>query len=62
MSRTSSSPSDSFTVPAWLRPALEDLRTRPELKPADLAGTLDPQSRLVLCRRLIREGLLEVAG
>jgi lysine-specific demethylase/histidyl-hydroxylase NO66 len=48
-------------VPGWLRPALDDLRTRDELVPADLAEHLDPQSRLVLCRRLVREGLLEVA-
>lgn len=50
----------SLDVPAWLRPALEEVRARPELRPADLAEHLDPQSRLVLCRRLVREGLLEV--
>jgi lysine-specific demethylase/histidyl-hydroxylase NO66 len=47
-------------VPGWLAPALEELRSRPELCPADLAAHLDPQSRLVLCRRLVREGLLEI--
>lgn len=52
----------SLFVPAWLRPALEDLRNRPELRPTDLAHLLDPQSRVVLCRRLVREGLLEVVG
>jgi mannose-6-phosphate isomerase-like protein (cupin superfamily) len=52
----------SVDVPAWLRPALEEVRARPELRPADLAADLDPQSRLVLCRRLVREGLLEVVG
>ncbi|MCW2765962.1 MAG: cupin [Nocardioides sp.] len=52
----------SIDVPAWIRPALEELRTRSELRPADLAHHLDPQSRLVLCRRLVREGLLEVVG
>ncbi|GAA2133319.1 cupin domain-containing protein [Nocardioides bigeumensis] len=46
-------------APAWLRPALEDLRGRRELAPADLS-MLDEQSRLVLCRRLVREGLLEI--
>ncbi|WP_245155914.1 cupin domain-containing protein [Nocardioides sp. 503] len=51
----------SVDVPAWLGPALEDLRARRELTPGDLAEHLDPQSRLVLCRRLVREGLLEVA-
>ena len=49
----------SLTVPAWVRPALEEVRARAELTPADLP--LDPQSNLVLCRRLVREGLLEVA-
>ena len=34
----------------------------PSSRPADLADVLDPQSRLVLCRRLIREGLLEVVA
>lgn len=48
-------------VPAWLRPALELLATRTELTPADLAEHLDGESRLVLCRRLVREGLLQVA-
>ncbi|MEV7430916.1 MULTISPECIES: cupin domain-containing protein [unclassified Nocardioides] len=47
-------------VPARLAPALEGVRARAELRPADLADHLDPQSRLVLCRRLVREGLLEV--
>lgn len=49
-------------VPAWLRPALEQIADRTELRPADLAGDLDAESRLVLCRRLVREGLLTVAG
>lgn len=47
-------------VPGWLGPALDELRSRPELSPADLAEHLDPQSRVVLCRRLVREGLLEI--
>ena len=46
-------------VPAWLGPALTEIRRRSELRPADLADHLDPRSRLVLCRRLVREGLLE---
>ncbi len=48
-------------VPGWLRPALEQVRASSELTPGGLTG-LDPQSRLVLCRRLLREGLLEVVG
>ena len=47
-------------VPARLRPALEKIRSRDDVSPADLP--LDEQSRLVLCRRLVREGLLEVRG
>jgi hypothetical protein len=49
----------SMTVPAWIRPALEEIRARQSFVPADLAAHLDEQSRLVLCRRLVREGLLE---
>jgi hypothetical protein len=45
-------------VPARVRPALEHVAAHPELTPADLP--LDPESALVLCRRLVREGLLEV--
>jgi lysine-specific demethylase/histidyl-hydroxylase NO66 len=45
-------------VPAWLRPALEEVRRRTDLRPRDLP--LDEQSRLVLVRRLVREGLLRV--
>jgi mannose-6-phosphate isomerase-like protein (cupin superfamily) len=52
----------SLEVPARLEPALEEVRARAELRPADLDEHLDPQSRLVLCRRLVREGLLGVAG
>lgn len=48
----------SLTMPAWTRPAVEHLRAGREVAPADLP--LDPQSRLVLCRRLLREGLLEI--
>jgi len=48
----------TLDVPARLRPALEEVRRRPELRPADLP--LDEQSRLVLARRLVREGLLRV--
>lgn len=50
----------SVDMPGWLRPALEEVRARRTLRPADLGEHLDPQSRLVLCRRLVREGLLEV--
>ena len=52
----------TLDVPARLRPALEQVRSAEALTPADLAEHLDPESRLVLCRRLVREGLLEVVG
>ena len=47
-------------VPGWLRAALEHVRAADQFAPTDL--DLDPQSCLVLCRRLVREGLLEVVG
>ena len=47
-----------LVMPGWLAPALDALRSARTLRPADL--DLDGQSRLVLCRRLVREGLLEV--
>ncbi|WP_435768401.1 cupin domain-containing protein [Nocardioides sp. SYSU DS0651] len=51
----------SLMVPAWIRPALEAARgIRGPFSPGDLAEHLDEQSRLVLCRRLVREGLLEI--
>jgi len=50
----------TLDVPRRLLPALERVRAMAELSPGDLAADLDEQSRLVLCRRLVREGLLEV--
>ena len=50
----------SIDVPAWIRPALDEIRHRTELRPRDLP--LDEQSRLVLSRRLVREGLLRVVA
>jgi bifunctional lysine-specific demethylase and histidyl-hydroxylase NO66 len=47
-------------MPSHVAPAVDVLRARPSFTPADLAEHLDPQSRLVLCRRLVREGLLEI--
>jgi len=52
----------SLTVPAWIRPALEEIRALAAFRPGDLDAHLDPQSRLVLCRRLVREGLLETVA
>jgi bifunctional lysine-specific demethylase and histidyl-hydroxylase NO66 len=49
-------------VPAYLRDALEHVARSQRLRPADLEPWLDEDSRLVLTRRLVVEGLLEVAG
>ena len=49
-------------VPAHLAPAVEQVRAAGTLCPGDLDEHLDEQSRLVLCRRLVREGLLRVLG
>jgi len=48
-----------LTLPTRLEPVLEQIRAAETFVPADLP--LDEQSRLVLCRRLVREGMLEVA-
>ncbi len=47
-----------MTVPARITDAVERVRTLEAFTPDDLG--LDPESALVLSRRLIREGLLEV--
>ena len=47
-----------MTVPARITDAVERVRSLEAFTPDDLG--LDPESALVLCRRLIREGLLEV--
>ncbi len=49
-----------LTVPGHLRASLERVCRAETLRPGDLADLLDPQSRLVLCRRLVREGLLRI--
>ncbi|MEO5708229.1 MAG: cupin domain-containing protein [Nocardioidaceae bacterium] len=49
-----------LVMPGHLAAALSLVRDSETLTPADL--DLDEQSRLVLCRRLVREGLLEVVG
>jgi hypothetical protein len=46
-------------MPAHLAPAMRTILASDRLAVADLAGHLDPPSRLVLVRRLVREGLLE---
>ena len=47
-------------VPSYLTPALSWLTSQDALRPSDLSPWLDAQSSLVLVRRLVREGLLQV--
>ena len=49
----------TLTMPASLEPAVRRLLDADRSTPAALAGQLDPASRLVLVRRLVREGLLQ---
>ena len=54
-----------LSMPSWVEPAMRTIATLPPLggiRGEDLAGHLDPDSRLVLLRRLVREGLLEIAS
>ncbi len=46
-------------MPGWLEPAMRVVASSDHLAVRDLAPTLaDPGSRLILARRLVREGLL----
>jgi hypothetical protein len=49
-------------MPGRLLAAMEVVRDAPALTPRDLSGSLDEASRLVLTRRLVREGLLRIQG
>lgn len=51
-----------LNVPARLLAPMEFVVSTTELCPRDLAEWLDPPSRIVLARRLVAEGLLEVCG
>jgi hypothetical protein len=46
-------------IPARLAPAMRTILASERFAVGDLAGHLDPSSRLVLVRRLVLEGLLE---
>jgi lysine-specific demethylase/histidyl-hydroxylase NO66 len=46
-------------MPVRLAPVMRVILASDRLAVGDLAGQLDPPSRLVLVRRLVREGLLE---
>ncbi len=47
-------------MPQRLREPMELIRDQGRFRPADLARWLDPESRLVLVRRLVREGMLRI--
>jgi bifunctional lysine-specific demethylase and histidyl-hydroxylase NO66 len=49
----------TLTMPATLEPAVRQLLDADQLTPGELARHLDGPSRLVLARRLVREGLLQ---
>jgi bifunctional lysine-specific demethylase and histidyl-hydroxylase NO66 len=49
-------------LPARLAPVMRAILASERLVVADIAEFLDPPSRLVLIRRLVREGLLESLG
>jgi hypothetical protein len=49
-------------MPARLTPVLELVRDRGSFRVAELEPWLDPESRLVVVRRLVREGLLRIAA
>ena len=49
-----------LTMPVWLEPAMQRIIERDRLTVAELGDHLDRPGRMVLVRRLIVEGLLEV--
>ena len=52
-------------MPSWVKPAMRILAALPaggRIRGLDLAADLDAESRLVLLRRLVREGYLEFAS
>ena len=51
----------SLRMPLRLQEPLEHVAAHPSFRVGDLAPWLDPQSRLVVTRRLVREGLLRIA-
>ena len=49
-------------LPLRLAEPMEYVQRHQSLRPSDLSAWLDPESRLVLTRRFVREGLLQVQG
>jgi mannose-6-phosphate isomerase-like protein (cupin superfamily) len=50
-----------LSMPSRLAGAMGFVRDHPQLRVGDLAPWLDPESRLVVARRLVREGLLRIS-
>jgi bifunctional lysine-specific demethylase and histidyl-hydroxylase NO66 len=50
----------TLRMPLRLREVMEHVRAQSELRVGDLDRWLDPESRLVVARRLVREGLLRI--
>jgi len=50
----------ALRMPGWLEPAMRDIVPLAQFTVNEVAGDLDPESRLVLIKRLVREGLLEL--
>lgn len=48
--------------PVWLGPALRWIASTPSFAPADIPGDMSGDSKLVLVRRLVKEGLLKRSG
>jgi hypothetical protein len=49
-------------MPGWVEPVMRSIVGQVEFTVGDLATRLDAPSRIVLIRRLVVEGLLEVVG
>jgi len=49
-------------MPSRLEEPMRAIAVLPRLQPQDLTRWLEPESRLVLTRRLVREGLLRIVG
>lgn len=55
-------PGNRLSGPFWLEPALRYVATTNRFTPADLPGLIDDESRLLLARRLVKEGMLRIAS
>ena len=51
----------TLRMPLRLREVMEHVRDQDAFRLGDLGEWLDPESRLVVGRRLVREGLLRIA-